>query len=197
MLKRGQVQQIFVYFTILVVVILIVIFGFKSISNLSKNNKKTELLRFKIRLEKDLEAVSNDVGSIEYKEYNLPSDYNKLCLVDPILVNTKYINDSFIKDSLRNGLNDNVFLIGDGVPTSFYIDALSLKFPPFYICFKAVNHRVKLKIEGAGDKAVVWDVSPEICKKSSEKDSRLCPYLDFLMGTGYKLECCKNYGVCC
>jgi hypothetical protein len=196
--KRGQIpSQIFVYILALIIVAMILLFGYKAISNMQKRGEQVVLIQFKTQLKNDVERLSSDYGSVRIGKYKLPSGFDEICFVDLKNVNPSDImNHPIIKDSVESGVKENIFLLGKSNFDSIYVEDLELSSYPYFSCISSKIGSVELRIEGKGNAAVIkTPPSQKYCQNA--QDGGLCDGLDIVFGSGYKSDCCKEYGLCC
>ena len=196
--KRAQIQsQHLIYIFALVIVVLILILGYKTTSGYQRKTDQISQIQFEQKLRNDVESLSSDYGSVKVKEYQLPPGFDEICFVDLEKVDTENIfNYPLIKDSVKSGVKANVFLLreNDNKFEESYIEGLKLQNFPYYSCVK--SKKAELTIQGLGDGAVVKAPPNEkYCKNA--QDDNLCNLLDSVLGSGYKAECCTKYSLCC
>ena len=196
--KRGQISsQIFVYILALIIVAMILLFGYKAISNMQKRSEKVVLIQFKTQLKNDVKQLSNDYGSVRIEKYKLPSGFDEICFVDLKNVNpSDIVNHPIIKDSVESGVKENIFLLGKNNFDTLYVKDLELSSYPYLSCISSKIGSVELRIEGKGN-AVVIKTPPYQKYCQNAKNGGLCNGLDIVFGSEYKSECCKEYGLCC
>ncbi|MBW2989102.1 hypothetical protein KY358_02155 [Candidatus Woesearchaeota archaeon] len=186
----------FVYLISLFVLAMVLLFGYKAMGSAQRKKDQALLIRFKSQLTSDIRALKGDYGSLRTKFYDLPSGFDELCFVDLQDVDTSYILEKpLIKDSVTSGINENIFLIGKGRIENIFVEGLALTNFPYFVCLRPNSGRIKLKIEGSGDKASIKITSITHCKNA--EDSGLCSGLDVVFGEGYENDCCEEHGLCC
>ena len=158
-MKKGQVQaQIFVYVLAMLVIGLVLLYGYKSIGTMQERAKQVDILGLKNEIMKSIEKVSNDYGTVRAPTLNVPEGYAELCFIDldhspasdlqsehPLVYEAwedKSANVFLIKE-----LADESFLVGEEGKS--LIDIVN----PNYICFQVINNRVKIRLEGTGGQA--------------------------------------------
>lgn len=193
--KKGVIQQAFVYALSAIFIIVILLFGYSVLSDVNETTSSAKSIAFKTELTNDIEVLSEKFGAMETNSYSLPDGYTKVCFVEPSRVNTGMIDNQVINDSVRNGLDENMFMFGDKSLVSMYIDGLSLKYNPYYACRTFSDGQMELKMQGRGNKALLLVANENICKTA--EDEGFCSGLDLVIDKGYKSSCCKNYGMCC
>ena len=157
--KRAQsAGQVFIYVLTLIIVSVILIYGYNSI--IDTRNKSEKI--FQVKLQSDMknlvDSLSSDFGSVKIRTidvghfrqacftetYDPPADRNifgpppKLQNIDPI-----------IQDSFKSRTEENLFFIGDTVENSFYIGNISVS--PDVFCVNVTNAKITIQLEGKGD----------------------------------------------
>ncbi len=139
MKKRGQIVGMpFVYISVAVIMGLVLYFGFTSMAKIFDAKETTEISKFVLDLQDDVEIVYNyDVGSSKKFSSNaLPKKVTYVCFFDPsrgIDLDSGSLTamDSQLFYYLDTSLKDNLFLVPvdvAGAPyPDYYIDNLKLK----------------------------------------------------------------------
>ena len=194
MRKRGQSSsQVFIYIIAVLVIGLIVLFGYQSVSSAREKGEQALLLQFEAKLKEDIDSYSS-YGSLGIKEYQFPSGFDEICFVDLNNFDPETFDGyRVIEDSVRSKAEQNVFLLGDKVET-FYIENLQLYYDPYYSCVEG-GEKIKLKIEGQGDVAILYLPYKKHCQNAHD-NSECESFLDWL-NPGYSAACCEEYNLCC
>lgn len=171
--RKGQVAgQIFIYVIAVVVVGLIVAYGYSAIKGFSKRGEEVEYITLKTNIENSVKAITSDFGSIKRPDFTVPGKYEMVCFVDKTraadadatdICTLRTGNEDIYQPIACSGWKtgrDNVFMIPDG-SESFDVGTISIvnsgesyAGQPF-ICFEVVNNRIKLQLTGKGDKVEV------------------------------------------
>jgi len=202
--KRGlsfDPPHILMYFVVLAIVIILVALTVPNIGKFGKGDDVTEVEAFRDTLEGDLNPslISGNV----VKSYELPEGYDEFCVVDvPSVDSGDIVDESKIQGSVERGSLRNIFLFGEEKQVSFYIEDLNLPSFPYYNCVEASQGKVEVELTSDGSEVTTkLPANERYCKNAQEKtlsDGRnLCEYLDSVYYTGYKGECCQEYGYCC
>ena len=199
-MKRGQLpSQPLVYILGLIILSLILFYGYRSIRTVQEPAETIAVERFKAELARDISTISNEYGSVINEDYWLPDGFNEICLVD--LVGIDKVNPNhlvvhpLVKDSVMSSVKDNVFIIGPQQFEGFYVEELNLP-PPHFVCRKTDDRYIRLQFEGRGDSATVITPPNEgYCINAENGD--LCDGLDITFGYGYMESCCDHFTLCC
>lgn len=117
--------QIFIYIMAAVVVGAVVLIGYAAISNLLEDQCELEQVTFKSSLAKLLPKYK-DFGRVKTEEFTAPCGATSVCFVDATQIgNTGFEADNFfIENSVQDGQELNVFLVGETTTGIDYYDYL-------------------------------------------------------------------------
>ena len=162
--RAGQIAgQVFIYIITLVVVAVILIFGYRSISTFKNKTDEVGALQFKQQLESSIKSISGQFGTLKVKEFELNSQYKELCFVNNYDfdthadLNAQFADYPLILDSFSNNQpTSNAFLIlkDRSVAESYTLGKVAPSAGNFE-CFPFNRSVVTLHIEGKGDHAVI------------------------------------------
>ena len=166
MTKAQLYGQIFTYILTIVVVTLILVYGYRTIIGVKDKANLVMALKFEKELKSSIKSITGDFGSVAKKEIPVDEKTSSVCFIDnyePITdVNNPKSDDSnpinpIVKESIRSQSDNNVFLMG-GAPNSFDAGKISIPDIPNEInvlCIKAINRQIAFRLEGAGDHAII------------------------------------------
>lgn len=80
--KAMGVGQVFVFIIAALTFSLIMIFGYRTISQFLESGEKVEFVQFKNDLENSIKKVYTEYGAIRIETYYLPAKYQQICFVD-------------------------------------------------------------------------------------------------------------------
>lgn len=156
--KKAQIAgQIFIFVLAAFLAALILIYGYKAIGGFTKRTEQIALIRFETDLSNTIKTISSDFGSVKKLELNVPSKYQKVCLIDlNKSVPTQY--DPFCRSNpiICDAWTDktqNVFLV-PMAETTFPILILEIA-DPGHICPPVRQGKITLRLEGLGDRTKV------------------------------------------
>ncbi len=110
-MKKGMTNQVFIFISALILMALILVFGIKSVRDLTKTSDSAELALFVGNI-RDETAVfyNNDVGSSKELRLKIPKDVGEICIFDKdVKINKKHKDNLF--NSILEGTNYNVFIL--------------------------------------------------------------------------------------
>ena len=82
-MKKAQIQaQVFVYVLAMLVIALVLLYGYRSINTMKERANQVDLLAFKNDMTKSIEKVSNDYGTVRVPTFNIPKEYKEVCFID-------------------------------------------------------------------------------------------------------------------
>jgi len=152
--RKAQASEVLIYAISAIVVILILYFGYRGVSSFMKARESAELEKFKIQLKSDIQNAALDYGSLKILTYEIPQQYNSICLIDLKSVITNEIKNPIIKDSIETQSKNNAFLIGKET-IGFEAGPLSIECKPYFLCINKTVGKIKLKLEGKGTSAML------------------------------------------
>jgi len=175
MKKAQSAEQIFIYIVAIVVVGLIILYGYSAIKGFTQRGEEVEFITLKTGLENSFKSIVSDYGSVKRPDISVSSKYEMICFVDKSrpdgdIDNTAICNKAIADAQKLSDLyqpimcagwkthRDSIFLLPDGsqsldVGTTLVIknDNQPYAGQPF-LCIKAVNNKIKLQLAGLGDK---------------------------------------------
>jgi len=163
MKKSQMIGQVFIYVVTIVIVGLILLFGYNAIVTVKGKSDEIILSKFKSDVANAVEITSSDFGTVKIKSFELPARYALACFVknydgfpDPDTnPSTLFNNYPIMKDSVKDKVDKNLFLIEDSVEASFFVGDIDVDDTYGVLCFSAVNNRIRVKIEGKGNHALL------------------------------------------
>lgn len=160
-MAKAEVQNlVFVFILALLVIALVMIFGFKAIRDLMVKSTEADFIRFKAALERDIGAVTTEAGSSELLALKLPTGYEQICFIDDDFIayygygssnSADFYESPIIENSVKSGIQKNIFLVKSKASAeSLYagkIDIANQK----ALCIEAFSGRVTFRITGRGN----------------------------------------------
>lgn len=159
-MAKAEVQNlVFVFILALLVIALVMLFGFKAIRDLMVKSTEADFIRFKTALERDISAITTEAGSSELLDLKLPAGYKQICFIDDDLIANygsgatleDFDRNPLIENSVKSGVQKNTFLVKDKASVeTFYtgkIDVANQK----ALCIEASSGKVTFRITGKGN----------------------------------------------
>ena len=111
-MKKGSIlAQPFVMIMALVVMGLVILFGIRAVLQIKSTADTTELVKFAINLENQVELMYNyNAGSVKDLSLNMPAVIEKICFSNPGEPVTSRVDDGFFKRILEADKTNNVFI---------------------------------------------------------------------------------------
>ena len=165
-MRRAEIQSnIFLYIAGAILVVLLLIFGFKAIMGLWGKERLATVIGLAANLETAVDAVSEDFGSSRDANLRVPDNVDTVCFVD--LNHSDYIAKTHlassypeINQSVMAGARENMFLIAQGkVTDSRHIGELCFG-RPYYRCIETPNGILRMLIEGRKGDFINCQISP-------------------------------------
>lgn len=156
--KKAQIiGQIFVYLAGIIVIGLIVMYGYNAVLHFQEKTQDVALISFKTSLERSLQELSVEYGSVKMKRLDVPAEFSEVCFVD-----TRDPDDDGYDASHRKNVCDdqpihpivcnfwmdmdtidNVFLIGPKSVEPFFIgddtDPKDNTYPSYFLIMKSTH----------------------------------------------------------
>lgn len=154
-MKAQMIGQVFIYVMTVLIVSFLLFYGYKAIVNFKDKADQVSLIQFKNDLENAVESLSFDYGSVKVKEFTLPENTEKLCIVKnypemPKISGTGY---PLMEDSINSGVTQNVFLLSSEIEESFFVENIDITGD--ILCKELIGNKIKLRIEGMGNHAII------------------------------------------
>lgn len=162
-MRKSQIHaQAFVYILAIIIMAMILAYGYKAVKDIIDKGEFTSLVNFKTELKTSVNSITHDYGSVKNEGFIVPTGFNKVCFVDvdrsqidtalaqpelsdyPIVKN--YVQS--IKD--ENAEPKNVFLIPPGTESD-YVGNITID--NGFLCFDVSQGRIRIRLEGLGNRA--------------------------------------------
>lgn len=147
--KAQMIGQIFIYILAVVMVAFILLYGYSAIKTFKDRAEQVAFIKFKTDLESTVKSVSFDYGTVKKAEFLVPSGYKEVCFID--LNKPTIPDDPVIEDSVKSGVEKNVFLVAQVAEESFYVGNITVKDP----CMAVKGGKIKIRLEGKGNYAAI------------------------------------------
>jgi hypothetical protein len=177
--KKAQIAgQIFIYILAVVLFGLILVYGMNAIQTFIKQGELVKMIELRSELRRSVSTISATENTA-LKQFVVPKKYRKLCFIEldqdnagqnlcnpgeddynPIICNYWEYNKDLGGDVDRDLFNVFLVPMSDVGIAVGKIDAMkgistATINDDHYSCFDVVNHKVKLKLEGKGNKAEI------------------------------------------
>jgi len=81
--KKGMgIGQVFMFIIVILTFGVIMIFGYKAISDFLESGEQVSFVQFKNSLEGDIKRIYTEFNSVREVKYKLPGKYTQICFVD-------------------------------------------------------------------------------------------------------------------
>jgi hypothetical protein len=172
--KAMGIGQVFIFIIAAITFALIMIFGYNSINGFLNSGEQVEFVQFKNNLENSVKKIYTEYGSIRVEKFNLPAEFEQICLVNLDYEPTQEEIDelcSFDQSACipwEEGESyapqkENVFL---NPPTIVKISVHKISMinedetPVGFICPKINGGQFQLVLEGKGDHTELMEYRP-------------------------------------
>ncbi len=161
--RKGQgIGQVFLFIIAGLSFALILIFGYKVVSDFLSRGEEVQFYQFKTNLETSIKKIYTEYGSVRIETFRPPGSYSRICFVD--LDDTRSDmaglcrNDSLACDVWRearlpgggyNSVDENVFLTPIA-PVKIKVHDIALE--RGYLCLPILDGQFRLRLQGLGDR---------------------------------------------
>lgn len=166
-MPRAQVNQAVIYIFAGIVVLIILGFGYKSLSGARESLDQVQLARLQDDLSRDINAMSSEFGTFREFSYDAPEGVTTVCFAgDPAELADSFppgctgacgqAANAAIGAYIGLEPDKNVFLLSTTLLKSMKIDRLSTGCCD-HKCYDTSDGRLDIVIEGMGDRAKIKD----------------------------------------
>ena len=178
--RKAQTQEIFIYAIGIVIVGLILIFGYRAIRNIGSQQETVKAVEFRTQLANDIKGIG--FGDVRIREYPIPKGFSFVCIADKnnFIPGACFPSADFeanypiVTDAIKTANKDNIFLGGNEIaPDSFALEKVGLgegicyqngvltEYPVSIAvkCFDVTNGKLELRLEGKGSSIIVSEVT--------------------------------------
>ncbi|MBR9677431.1 hypothetical protein GOV04_04780 [Candidatus Woesearchaeota archaeon] len=153
-MKKAQViVQYLVYVIALVVLVLLLLFGYQMLSGLEEDKTQIQLMQAYNSLKHDVTELSTDYGTTKHVTYYPPKIARKACIIDvenrELVASNEYSMKNY-PQMREQTLTHNLFFLGerDTVLESFELENIIVEEYPYYACY-FIDGQWSLTLEGA------------------------------------------------
>lgn len=176
--QKASVNEVFLYITALIIFILVIFFGYRSITQFIDKGERVSFVTFKTTLERSVQDVARSYGSVivfdAQHPLSVPVSYHRVCFVDgdarPPAACDSVLNP-IICDAWQTSFDAGGWMMAEAniftepvgiIPIKAYrirIDSNGNHAEDAsdvgYICVDTSSHRLDIRLEGKGDHALV------------------------------------------
>jgi hypothetical protein len=160
-MRKAQVySQIFIYLLTVVIVSLIIVFGYKAIKNFKDRAEQVSCIKFRNEVKSAVTGLLGDYGSVKIMEFHPCSGTVEVCFAETkdeipqAEFNNIRLKDPIIEDSLADKTGKNVFLRDKVTKESFEIGNISVHDndnTPNLLCINSPSRKIIAKLESFGN----------------------------------------------
>ena len=176
--KKGQgIGQVFIFIIAAIVFILVMIFGYRAVSDFLHKGEQVEFVQFKTSLESSIKKIYTEYGSVRIKEFHVPGKFDQICFVDldkrPTEEDLQALcqhdqlacdvwREAWVREDKQGYIaaDENVFMQPapqGGVQIKVYKISIGGSNTGF-LCENIINGIFSLKLEGKGDRTEVSEI---------------------------------------
>ena len=159
-MRKSQIHaQAFVYILAIIIMAMILAYGYTAVKDITKKGEFTALVKFKTDLKTSITSISHDYGSVKNQEFVVPTKFRQVCFVElsssTLIPEEKYpIVNNYVKSVLDNNAEPrNVFLLPPGTESE-YIGNITVANNGF-LCFNVTQGRINIRLEGLGNRVKI------------------------------------------
>ncbi|MBI5398943.1 hypothetical protein HZB03_05760 [Candidatus Woesearchaeota archaeon] len=158
--KAQIVGQVFIYAISIIMITLILAYGYKAIKDFSKRGEEVALITLKSSVQNAFRGILSDYGTIKRPDLDIPGNYKKVCFIEsgssgvgtPLCMAGTTDYEPLVCSAW--GGRDNAFLIPDG-SDAFNVGEITIEGGVPYACFDVVNNKINLQLKSLGDKVEI------------------------------------------
>lgn len=160
MKKAQTIGQVIMFLLAGLVFVLILIYGYRAITGLTKTGEQVELLNFKTDLQSSVETIKRDYGSVQKLELRVPKADWVFFVTDPKIAESHEIPSleseyPLIYNTWLTGA-ENVFLLpSPEQSTPILVKDLVVDNSKGYLRIDASSRKISLRVKGTGKTAKV------------------------------------------
>lgn len=165
--KKGLgVGEVFVFIVAALTFALVMIFGYKAITDFLQSGEKVAFFQFKTNLESSVKRIYTEYGSVRVEHFTLPAKYSQICFVDLDAPPDPALRDldlgAYALWEMSSGydtIGENVFL--KPVAPKIKVHKISINSPDGkdFLCLPVKDGQFTIILEGKGDKT---EISPKL-----------------------------------
>lgn len=167
-MPRAQINQSIIYIFVSIIIIIILVFGYRSLTGARESLNKVQLAKMQDELGRDINAMSAEFGSFREFSYDAPEGVTTVCFArDPAELSRPpfapgcggacgEVSSNSIGAYIESEPDKNVFLLSTTLLKSIKIEKLSTGCCD-YKCYGTTGGRLNIVIEGMGDRAMIKD----------------------------------------
>jgi len=164
--KKAQAVKMIVYLLTMVIVVFVLIFGYRAIKKLTEQTESASTVKFKNELKRVVD-VGASYGRVSTQDLSLMTDYRQVCLIGVFALDVKTgpttISNGLVLDSVETGSPNNAFLVREDAIEGFeigpmMIDSMASKDG---MCVNITNGKISLRLVGGGDLTEIYEARPK------------------------------------
>lgn len=166
-MRISQVSHVFIFALGIIIVALILFFGYKVVKELRGKEEETSVARFKAKLVNDIKILKE--GDVTLKSYIIPKSYREVCFVDKtdhttngaIWVPESFdVNQPLVSSAIEDKVREDVFLVGEDKFDSMFVGNIDLGInseanPYAVYCFEIKRSKLSIMLTGQGNSVLI------------------------------------------
>lgn len=157
--KKGQINHIFIYIVALIIMGLIMFFGYSAIASTIEKGCEVQKVTFKNRLDSFLTGRHRSFGTNMRESLQAPCGYEEVCFVDYDKVQSQNSvgieGHPIIASSVEDGAAATVFLVKEGFSEPILEKKLRVSVNDGFVCIPNKGGVFKFFFSGQGDRVKI------------------------------------------
>jgi hypothetical protein len=161
--KAQPIGQIMMYVIALLILSLIIGYGYSAIITFRERGDEVIYVKFKSELKELVKKTAYEYESLIKEVLEVPLNYEHICFIENSEPENLLLNQApfiLVYDSWRSKTSQNVFLVEEsGAINSFELEHFSIvdenELSTDYLCFEVNNGKVRIELYGQGDVSFV------------------------------------------
>ena len=156
--KAQNAGQVLIYVLAVVIFSVILIFGYKSITDFKERADVMTLIEFQKKMESSIKSISSDYGTSRKLDFSLSNEYTEVCFVrnyDVSIIDPAPFEDyPYILDTIDlSQPTKNIFLIKNKkeVAENYNMGRIRFKDESIFKCFNVTFSSLSIRMEGKGN----------------------------------------------
>ncbi len=153
--KAMGIGQVFIFIVAAITFALIMIFGYKAVTDFMQQGEQVQFYQFKTDLENSIKRIYTEYGSVRVERFQTPGHYEQICFVDldasfnPELCQYDQIACAVWEQSSGyDTVDENVFL-KPAAPVKIKVS--KIKLGGDFRCLEIIDGIFTIRLEGRGD----------------------------------------------
>ncbi len=152
MMKKGMSFNIWLAIIIALVGAVLIMSFTRFFGDISERSSEIAFQDFLVDLEKKVETMRDNYGTVDTVDYFVGSDYNRLCFSQYGMAQSRGIVNQELFDLINSSIQKNIFVLDDEAVRSFYMQGIIIEKLGQYRfgCYEVEKGKVSIRFEARG-----------------------------------------------